>query len=128
MKPLLKPHPDASNEPLASGVRFDSNAAILARAALFATPLNAQTASVTDIDVLNYALTLERLEASFYTEGLKRFTSSDFAGGTLDTNLGNPHDRRLPTGDSPFPNAFDPTKTMADITIEVAGFITACPA
>ena len=99
MKPLLKLHPDASNEPLASGVPFDSNDAVLAGAALVATTLNAETASVTDIDVLNYALTLERPEASFYTEGLKRFTSSDFAGGALDTNLGHPHDRRLQTGD-----------------------------
>jgi hypothetical protein len=29
-------------------------------------------------DILNYALTLEHLEASFYEEGLKNFTQEDF--------------------------------------------------
>ena len=86
MKPLLKLHPDASNEPLASGVPFDSNDAVLAGAARAATT----TASATDIDERNYALALERLEASFYTEGLKRFTPWDFAGGALDKNLAIP--------------------------------------
>jgi len=33
-----------------------------------------------DIAVLNYALTLERLEADFYVRGLQRFGASDFAG------------------------------------------------
>jgi rubrerythrin len=32
-----------------------------------------------DIAVLNYALTLERLEASFYVEGLQRFSAADFS-------------------------------------------------
>lgn len=31
-----------------------------------------------DIDVLNYALTLEHLEANFYVEGLERFDNRDF--------------------------------------------------
>jgi hypothetical protein len=33
-----------------------------------------------DISVLNYALTLERLEADFYVTGLQRFTAADFSG------------------------------------------------
>ena len=33
---------------------------------------------VTDIDILNYALTLESLEATFYTQGLKKFGKGDF--------------------------------------------------
>lgn len=33
-----------------------------------------------DIAVLNYALTLERLEADFYVRGLQRFGAADFAG------------------------------------------------
>ena len=32
-----------------------------------------------DINLLNYALTLELLEATFYTQGLARFSSADFA-------------------------------------------------
>ena len=68
------------------------NAALIAGAALIATTLNGQTTTVTDLDVLQYALTLERLEANFYTEGLKRFTPSDFSGGAFATGLGNQND------------------------------------
>lgn len=44
----------------------------------------AQTSTITpsvasDIRILNYALTLELLEATFYTQGLARFSSADFA-------------------------------------------------
>jgi rubrerythrin len=48
--------------------------------------MNAQTGSTpptpsaaNDLNILNYALTLELLEATFYTQGLARFSSSDFA-------------------------------------------------
>ncbi len=37
-----------------------------------------------DIDVLNYALTLEHLEATFYREGLEMFGADDFAGDVFD--------------------------------------------
>jgi len=33
-----------------------------------------------DIDILNFALTLEHLENAFYTQGLSRFTQQDFVG------------------------------------------------
>ncbi len=39
----------------------------------------AAAAEPSDIDILNYALTLEHLEANFYVEGLKRFNQGDFA-------------------------------------------------
>lgn len=52
--------------------------------------LNAQTGSTppvpsaaNDINILNYALTLELLEATFYTQHLARFSSSDFASSTF---------------------------------------------
>ena len=32
----------------------------------------------TPVDVLNYALTLEHLEATFYREAMERFTGDDF--------------------------------------------------
>ena len=45
---------------------------------LVATAMQAQTSAPTDIDILNYALTLENLEAAFYTQGLKQYSSTDF--------------------------------------------------
>ncbi len=41
-------------------------------------------AFASDIDVLNYALTLEHLEATFYREGLQTFAADDFDGGVFD--------------------------------------------
>jgi rubrerythrin len=62
------------------------SAAALAGGALMAVPGVAfanddegkKNSGVTDIEILNYALTLEHLEAVFYTEGLKKFGKSDF--------------------------------------------------
>ena len=37
-----------------------------------------------DIDILNYALTLEYLERKFYQEGLAKFTENDFHQAGFD--------------------------------------------
>jgi hypothetical protein len=43
---------------------------------------------VTDLDVLNYALTLEHLEFAFYRDGIGSFSfGSDSRGQSIDTNL-----------------------------------------
>ncbi len=48
-------------------------------AALTITPRAAQAQTgVTDLQILNYALGLEHLEAAFYNQGLTRFTANDF--------------------------------------------------
>jgi hypothetical protein len=44
---------------------------------VFAMPIEEQSA-VTDLDILNYALTLEYPERKFYLEGLQKFQHSDF--------------------------------------------------
>ena len=43
--------------------------------------------AITDADILNYALTLEHLEDTFYQEGLKNFTESDFAAAGFDSTF-----------------------------------------
>jgi rubrerythrin len=61
------------------------SAAALAGGALMAVPGAALADNhkgkkhrVTDVEILNYALTLEHLEATFYTQGLKEFDKGDF--------------------------------------------------
>ena len=41
-------------------------------------PVRAQTTFDEPVDVLNYALTLEHLEAAFYRDGLDEFSKADF--------------------------------------------------
>jgi rubrerythrin len=43
----------------------------------------------TDIDILNYALTLERLEAAFYRRVLNRFNERDFERADVFNGLGS---------------------------------------
>jgi hypothetical protein len=44
---------------------------------------------VSDVDVLNYALTLEHLEHAFYRDGLERFAPKDFRHAKTLNGLGN---------------------------------------
>jgi len=73
------------NETLVKRRRFISASGLLLGGAaaytLNPTRAEAQDARLgQDIAVLNYALTLERLEADFYVRGLQRFGAADFAG------------------------------------------------
>lgn len=68
-----------------------TSAVVAAGAAMLASSLQAQN-TVTDVSLLNYALLLEQLEANFYTQGLRRFSSSDFNSGNFSQNLGNAND------------------------------------
>lgn len=52
------------------------------------TPAAATTGMFTSaIDVLNYALALEHLEATFYREGLQRFANQDYLNGGFQTSV-----------------------------------------
>ncbi len=66
---------------------FAKASAFLAVAGI-APMLEAQTTTpMSDVDVLNFALRLERLEASFYTVGLSKFAATDFAAAAFAKNL-----------------------------------------
>jgi Ferritin-like domain len=64
---------------------FTKSAALFGAGALASRIMSAQPATTgtasTDLDILNYALALENLEAAFYVQGLARFTATDFASG-----------------------------------------------
>ncbi len=69
------------------------SAALLAGGALMAVPgvAKAHTTDpkVTDIDILNYALTLERLEKAFYRRVLDRFSEREFENAKIFDGLGD---------------------------------------
>lgn len=69
------------------------SAAALAGGALLAVPGVASAHNPpdppTDIDILNYALTLERLEATFYRRVLKKFSQGEFENSDFFDGLGN---------------------------------------
>ena len=54
-----------------------------------AASLPAQTRPPTDLEILNYALTVEHLEAAFYNQGLRQYSSSDFAQAPFFAKLGD---------------------------------------
>jgi hypothetical protein len=64
---------------------FTKSAAVFGAGALAAKIISAQTSTTTapattDLDLLNYALALENLEAAFYTMYAGKYSTSDFAG------------------------------------------------
>ena len=69
------------------------SAAALAGGALLAAPGMAKAHTTpeppTDVDVLNYALTLEHLEYAFYRDGLRRFDEQDFRSSNIFKGSGN---------------------------------------
>ena len=87
--------------PEGSGIRsltsrrsfLTGSAAALAGGALMAVPgmAKAHTTpdSPSDVDILNYALTLEHLEYAFYRDGLKRFDEKDFRSSNIFRGSGN---------------------------------------
>src|SRR3954447_4518305 len=68
---------------------FGSSVKLVGAGAVAAT-LGAQTTTKppTDLDLLNYALTLEYIEAAFYTQALTKLTAADFAASTALTSFG----------------------------------------
>ena len=63
------------------------SAALFGAGALLTSSLEAQTAPP-DLTLLNFAMTLENLEAAFYTQGLAQFSSTDFNNSTFVQNFG----------------------------------------
>ncbi|HET7092221.1 MAG TPA: ferritin-like domain-containing protein [Thermomicrobiales bacterium] len=51
------------------------------------TPAAMAAPFANDVDVLNYALTLEHLEATFYRDGLAKFADQDFLNLGLQTSV-----------------------------------------
>lgn len=64
------------------------SAALFGAGPLLTSSLSAQSPP-TDLSLLNYALTLENLEAAFYTQGLAQFSSADFGNSTFIQNFGS---------------------------------------
>lgn len=52
-----------------------------------AAPLERRVDTYSDLDILNYALTLEHLEDTFYRQGLEKFSAEDFKSCDLDETV-----------------------------------------
>lgn len=56
-------------------------------ASVFALTASDQLAATNDVTVLNYALTLEHLESTFYNEGLAKFNATDFTDAGYNSSV-----------------------------------------
>ncbi len=74
---------------LAGGTKFAAGGAVAL--AVAGSPALARLVAAqdfeSDVDVLNYALTLEHLEYAFYRDGLEGFSADDFDEGVYDNLL-----------------------------------------
>ncbi|MEP7359086.1 MAG: ferritin-like domain-containing protein [Anaerolineales bacterium] len=81
----------ASGTVLASGAIALALGGVPGRAAAapLPAPLLAPLAAMTDVDLLNYALTLEHLENAFYQQGQSRFSRAEFSAAPFLNGFGN---------------------------------------
>ncbi|MDQ2900205.1 MAG: ferritin-like domain-containing protein [Acidobacteriota bacterium] len=87
--------------------------------AVGASNADAQNAP-TDLEILNYALTLEHLEATFYRQGLDQFGDGDFIGGNYTNNFTLDPSQGLALGVHDFFRAIrDHERTHVDTLVQV---------
>ena len=65
----------------------NAGAVLMAAGVVGASKMEGQTSGNGDIDILNFALRLERLESTFYQQGLARFAATDFANANFAKNF-----------------------------------------
>ena len=93
MRNILRRQPAPDPEQLAESRRgfFENAAKVFAGTAMAVAALDAQNAPnpvAGDIGVLNYALTLEHLEAAFYNQALQQLSSADLRTASFFAGFG----------------------------------------